>query len=98
MPFEEGMPYTLDFPANEVGSHEKVCLIVEYAFSRYMPYIRVDCTVHENGIIFTIGRSEGAGWCAVKGGNITMPYHSIIFLKDTISGKWILPSSPRNQA
>jgi len=43
MPFEEGMPYTLNFPATEVGMHENVCLIVEYAFSRYMPYMRVDC-------------------------------------------------------
>jgi hypothetical protein len=44
MPFEEDMPYTLNFPANEVCSHEKVCHIGEYAFSRYMPYMRVDCT------------------------------------------------------
>ena len=43
MPFEEVMHYALDFPANEVGSHDIVCLIVEYAFSRYMPYMRVDC-------------------------------------------------------
>ena len=42
MPFEEVMHYALDFPANEVGSHDIVCLIVEYAFSRYMPYMRVD--------------------------------------------------------
>ena len=33
MPFEEGMPYALNFPANEVDSHEKVCPIIEYAFS-----------------------------------------------------------------
>jgi hypothetical protein len=38
MPFEEGMPYALNFPANKVGSHEKVCLIIEYAFSRYKAY------------------------------------------------------------
>ena len=33
MPFEEGMPYALNFPANEVDSHKKVCPIIEYAFS-----------------------------------------------------------------
>jgi hypothetical protein len=44
MPFQEDMPYALNFPANEVGVHEKVCFIIEYAFSRYMTYMRVDCT------------------------------------------------------
>jgi hypothetical protein len=43
MPFQEDMPYALDFSANEVGMHEKVCFIIEYAFSRYMTYMRVDC-------------------------------------------------------
>jgi hypothetical protein len=33
-----------------------------------------------NGRIFTIGRSEALGWCAVKSGDIIMPY-SIIFLR-----------------
>ena len=37
------MPYALDFPANDIGSHENVCLFVEYAFSDYMTYMRVDC-------------------------------------------------------
>jgi hypothetical protein len=44
MPFQKDMPYALNFPANEVGVHEKVCFIIEYAFSRYMTYMRVDCT------------------------------------------------------
>jgi hypothetical protein len=44
MPFQEDMPYALNFPANEVGVHEKVCFIIEYAFSRYMTYMRVNCS------------------------------------------------------
>ena len=44
MPYKEGMPYALDFPANELGNHKKVCPITEYAFSQYMPYKGVNCT------------------------------------------------------
>jgi len=36
--------YALNFPANKLGSHEKVCLFTEYALSWYNPYMRVDCT------------------------------------------------------
>ena len=43
IPYEEVMPYALNFPANELGNHEKVCPIIEYALSWYMPYMRVDC-------------------------------------------------------
>ena len=42
--FEGGMPYALDFPANEVGSHENVCHFIEYALPEYMPYMGVDCS------------------------------------------------------
>ena len=38
------MPYALNFPVNELGNHEKVCPIIEYALSWYMPYMRVDCS------------------------------------------------------
>jgi hypothetical protein len=48
MPFEECMPYALNFPANEVGSHENVCHIIEYALEWGMPYMRFDCT--ETGV------------------------------------------------
>jgi hypothetical protein len=41
--FEGVMPYALDFPANDIGSHENVCHFVEYALSDYMPYMGVDC-------------------------------------------------------
>ncbi|SRR6266849_1969606 len=32
MPFEKGMPYVLNFPANEVRSYKKVSHITGYAF------------------------------------------------------------------
>jgi hypothetical protein len=43
-PFEEGMPYAFNFPANEVGNRENVCHIIEYALEWGMPYMRFDCT------------------------------------------------------
>ena len=44
IPYEEVMPYALNFPANKLGNHKKVCPIIEYALSWYMPYMRVDCS------------------------------------------------------
>ena len=41
--FEGVMSYALDFPTNNIGSHENVCHFVEYALSDYMPYMGVDC-------------------------------------------------------
>ena len=37
------MPYAPDFPANEVWSHKIRMPCGEYAFSEYMPFMRVDC-------------------------------------------------------
>jgi hypothetical protein len=46
-------------------------------------------------MIIFYDRFRGRGWCAVKSGDIIMPYHSIIFLKD-MGRKWIIISSPRD--
>ena len=53
IPYEEVMPYALNFPVNELGNHEKVCPIIEYALSWYMPYMRVNCICFmNNGYVF----------------------------------------------